>query len=97
MKRHAIPQSRPTCESDIIVRQCLRVKGAELLRRLRRLAHRRGWACAWHPGLGKDSHGKLFMNGRQTTLCDLKREVKAGSLHGMLRQLGISVADLFED
>jgi len=73
------------------------VKGAEFLRRLKRLARRRGWAFAWHPGLGKGSHGKVFMNGVQTTVCDPKREVKTGSLHGMLRQLGISAADLFED
>jgi mRNA interferase HicA len=73
------------------------VKGVEFLRRLKRLARRRGWAFAWHPGLGKGSHGKLFLNGRQTTVCDLKREVATGSLHGMLRQLDISTADFFEE
>lgn len=73
------------------------MKGADLLRHLRRLARRRGWTFAWHPGLGKGSHGKLFINGRQTTVCDPKRELATGTLHAMLRQLDISIADLHED
>lgn len=83
--------------SDKYVRYCLLMKGAEFLRRVQRLARRRGWTHAWYPNLGKGSHGKLFVNGRQTTLRYLKGELTKGSLHGLLRQLDITLDDLLED
>ena len=61
------------------------------------MASRRGWTFACHPNLGKGSHGKLFVNGRQTTLRDLKGELTKGSLHGLLKQLGITIEDLLEN
>ena len=70
------------------------MKAGEFLRLTRRLARRRGWTFAWHPNLGKGSHGKLFVNGRQTTLRDLKSELTKGSLHGLLRQLDITLDEL---
>jgi mRNA interferase HicA len=72
------------------------VKGSEFLRRARRLARRRGWTFAWHPEHGKGSHGTLYLNGRVTTVCDLKRELKKGTLHAMLAQLAIELRDLLE-
>ena len=70
------------CPSDRNVREsCL--KGSE--------------SSAWHPEHGKGSHGTLYLNGRLTTVCDLKRELKKGTLHGMLAQLAIELKDLLED
>jgi hypothetical protein len=36
------------------------------------------------------------VNGRQTTLRDLKSELTKGSLHGLLRQLGIELDDFLK-
>ena len=70
------------------------MKGSEFLRMLKRLAHRRGWDFEWRPDRGKGSHGIVVMNGHKTVLRYLKDEVKTGTFHGMLKQLGINENDL---
>jgi mRNA interferase HicA len=70
------------------------LRGSEFLRKVRALARRRGWAYEWRADQGKGSHGTLFLNGRLTVVRDSKDELKSGTLHAMLRQLGISVRDL---
>jgi mRNA interferase HicA len=65
------------------------MKGGELLRLLRGLARRRGWTFDWRPDLGKGSHGRLLVNGRRTIIPDLKRELKTGTLQGILKDLSI--------
>jgi len=70
------------------------VKGAELLRLLHRLARSRGWAFDWRPDLAKGSHGRLLLNGRRAIIPDLKVELKAGTLHGILRSLNVDRRDL---
>jgi len=70
------------------------MNGAEFLRRIRSLAKTRGWPYEWHPDQGKGSHGTLLLNGRLTVVRDLKSELKTGTLHAMLKQLGLSARDL---
>ena len=43
---------------------------------------------------GKGSHGTLYFGASRTILQDLKKELPAGTLHAMLRQLGLTVKDL---
>ena len=70
--------------------------GQELLRRLRRLARRRGVELRYEPRPGKGSHGLLIFGGRRTTLKDPRQELPKGTLRGILRQLGIRPEDLNE-
>lgn len=72
------------------------MKGAEFLRRVRKLARRRGWEHKWRPGQGKGSHGTLYLNGRLTTVRYLKDDLKKGTLQAMLKQLDITLDDLRE-
>ena len=58
------------------------MKGSEFLKRLKALAERKG------------SHGALYVNGQKTIVRNLKDELKTGTIHGMLKQLGIKESDL---
>lgn len=73
------------------------MKGAEFLRRVRRLARRRGWEIEWRPDRGKGSHGLLIVNGHRTVLPNLKAELKRGLFFGLLRNLGLEETDLHND
>ncbi len=68
--------------------------GHELIKRLRRLAKERGWRFELDEGRGKGSHAVLFVGERRTTIRNRADELKAGTLAGMLRQLGLSKEDL---
>ncbi len=68
--------------------------GAELLRRLRRLARERGLRFEYESRHGKGSHGRVLLGERLATMKDPKKEIGPGLLHDMLRQLGLSRDDL---
>ena len=68
--------------------------GAELLRKLRRMAKKRGLRFEYEARHGNGSHGQLLLGDRLTTVKDLKKEIGLGLLHDMLRQLGLSKDDL---
>jgi len=42
------------------------------------------------------SHGTLYVNGKLTVVRNLKDELKTGTFHGMLKQLGIEENDLYK-
>ncbi|MDP4028509.1 MAG: type II toxin-antitoxin system HicA family toxin [Gallionella sp.] len=46
------------------------------------------------PDEGKGSHGALYLNGQKTIVHNLKDELKTGTFHAMLKQLGINEIDL---
>lgn len=69
------------------------VKGAEFVRRVRLLGRRRGIKVFFSARRGKGSHGTLYFGQRFTIVPDLKREVPAGTMHAMLRQLGLTLED----
>ena len=42
------------------------------------------------PDLGKGSHGIMILGDRRTVVRNPKDELKSGTLHAMLKQLGLS-------
>jgi mRNA interferase HicA len=70
------------------------MKGAELVRRLRKLGRQREVAVEFVPERGKGSHGTLYFGERLTIIRNLKDEIKTGTLHAMLKQLGLTLQDL---
>jgi mRNA interferase HicA len=70
------------------------MKGSELIRRLRRLGRRRGISVEVLAERGKGSHRLLYFGKRLTVIRDPKDEIKTGTLHAMLKQLGLSLEDL---
>lgn len=70
------------------------MKGSEFLRKVKKAAKKKGWTFEWYPDIGKGSHGLLVVNGKTTTLRYLAGELRTGTYHGMLKQLGITEEDL---
>jgi mRNA interferase HicA len=64
------------------------------MRKLQRLARRRGVRFSYEPGLGKGSHGRVWLSTASTIMKDPKKELSAGLLHTMCRDLGIEPRDL---
>ena len=69
-----------------------RVKPAELLAALRRLAGKRGVAFAVRPGKGV--HRKVRLGERQTVVPMHARDLGTGLLRAILKQLGLRPEDL---
>jgi len=67
------------------------MKPTDLLRRLRRLASRRGWELDVSEG---SRHTKVTLNGRQTVEPRHAVDLPPGTLRAIMKQLGISAADL---
>jgi hypothetical protein len=63
------------------------VKGAEFVRRIRRLGRKRGIHVEWRAERGN-------FGDRLTTVRNLKDELDKGAFHGMLKQLGLEGKDL---
>jgi len=70
------------------------MKGAEFLRKVKRIGERRGIAVRFEAKRGKGSHGTLYFGSSRTILQDLKKDLPSGTLHAMLRQLGLTMKDL---
>jgi predicted RNA binding protein YcfA (HicA-like mRNA interferase family) len=67
------------------------MKSSELLRRVRRLASRRDWKIEITEG---KRHTKLRLPGGDTTIPRHSTDLKTGTLHNILKQLGITPEDL---
>jgi predicted RNA binding protein YcfA (HicA-like mRNA interferase family) len=70
------------------------VNGAELTRKLRRLAKARFLTFSYEPRHGKGSHGQRLFGDRLTTVKDPRKEIGPGLLHSILGQLGLTRNDL---
>ena len=70
------------------------VKGAELIRKLRRLAKERDLRFSYEARHGKGSHGQLLFGDRVATVKSPHKEIGPGLLHDMLSQLGLTKDDL---
>jgi mRNA interferase HicA len=70
------------------------MKGAEFVRRVRRLGRRQGVDVTFDKERGKGSHGTLYYGDRLTVVRNLKDELKKGTLHAMLKQVGLTPDDL---
>ena len=69
-------------------------RGNDFIRGVRRYAREHGLAFEWRPDLGKGSHGVLIIGTRRTVVRDPKSELKAGTLHAMLKQLDLTPDDI---
>ena len=68
--------------------------GDQLLRRLRRLARRRGVDLRYEPRRGKGSHGQLWLGDRRTVMKNPRKEIGRGLLRSMLADLGVDPDEL---
>ena len=69
------------------------MKGNEFIKRLRKLAKERGLFFQLDAARGKGSHVTLYLGDKLTIVRNPKDELKTGTLHGMLKQLGIDPED----
>ena len=67
------------------------MKPADLLRRINRLASRRGWQIEVSEG---GNHTKVRLNGLGTVLPRHGRDLKTGTFRGILKQIGLTPSDL---
>jgi predicted RNA binding protein YcfA (HicA-like mRNA interferase family) len=68
------------------------MKSADLLRRLKRLATRRGWSIVETQGSG--SHLKVRLNVKTTVIAMHRTDMPAGSFRKVLKDLGLTEKDL---
>ena len=69
----------------------LAMKPADLLRRLRRFATKRGWELTVEEG---GRHTKVRLNGRTTAVPRHPTDLRTGLFRAILKQLGITPEDL---
>jgi hypothetical protein len=69
------------------------MKPAELLRRLRRLAARRGLDFEISEG---KNHTKVALAGRRSVVGRHSTDLKTGTLHGILKRLGLEPEEIEE-
>jgi mRNA interferase HicA len=70
------------------------LKGSEFVRRVQRVAKKKGIRAEYKAERGKGSHGTLYFGDKRTVVRNLKDELKTGTFHAMLKQLGIKDSDL---
>lgn len=61
---------------------------------MKRLGRKRGVRAVFVAERGQGSHGTLYYGERLTIVPNPKDELKAGTLHAMLVQLGLSRSEL---
>ncbi len=70
--------------------------GNEFIRKVRKLGRKKGINVEFICRRGKGSHGTLLYGKYFTIVRNLKDELKTGTLHAMITQLGISLKDFKE-
>lgn len=70
------------------------MRGNEFIRRVQKYAKRNGKLFDWRPDRGKGSHGLLLLGDLRTAVRNPKDELKTGTYHAMLKQLGLTERDL---
>lgn len=70
------------------------MKGSEFLHRVHLLARRKKLQYAFVPARGKGSHGTVYFGTAFTTVKDRKKEIGAGLLRAMCKDLGIDPHEL---
>jgi len=68
--------------------------GSEFIRKVKKLGRERGVAVQFVARRGKGSHGTLLYGSRFTIVCNPKDELKTGTVHAMLAQLGLNSEEL---
>ena len=70
------------------------MKGVEFIRLVEKAGKERNLAVRYVARRGKGSHGTLFFGPQYTIVRNPKDELKTGTLHGMLKQLGLKLSDI---
>lgn len=70
------------------------MRGNEFIKRIQRYAKERGLMAEWRPDRDKGSHGVLILGSNRTVVRNPKDELKKGTLHAMLKQLGLRLEDI---
>jgi mRNA interferase HicA len=70
------------------------MRASEFIRRVQALGRKTGTPVRFDKHHGKGSHGTLYYGDRKTTVKDRKKEIGAGLLAAMVRQLGLDKTDL---
>ena len=70
------------------------MNGNEFIRKVKRLGKERGVTVQFVARRGKGSHGTLFYGTQFTIVRNPKDELKTGTLHAMLTQLGLKSEEL---
>ncbi|MFI5021917.1 MAG: type II toxin-antitoxin system HicA family toxin [Alphaproteobacteria bacterium] len=70
------------------------MRGAEFIRAVTKIGRSRNIAVRVDEERGKGSHVTLYFGERFTVVKDRKKELPKGLLHGMLKQLGLSLEDM---
>ncbi len=83
--------SDPGIERETALRP---LRGSELVRRLQKLARKREVTLAVEPERGKGSHQTIYYGESRSIIPDLKKELKPGTLAGILKNLGLRPSDL---
>ncbi len=68
--------------------------GNEFIRKVRKIGRKNEIDVRFVTRRGKGSHGTLFYGSRFTIVRSPKDEIKTGTLHAMLEQLGLRLKDL---
>ena len=68
--------------------------GNEFIRKVKKLGKERGVTVQFVARRGKGSHGTLFYGTQFTIVPNPKNELKTGTLHAMLTQLGLKGEEL---
>lgn len=72
------------------------VTGRVFIERVSEVARSRGVSVRIDSKRGKGSHVTLYYGSRKTTVKDRRKEIPAGLLAAMIRQLGLNRSDLLE-
>ena len=70
------------------------MRGNEFIRMIQKYAKAKGLACEWRADRGKGSHGLLILGDQRTVVRNPKDELKTGTYHAMLKQLGFTERDV---
>jgi mRNA interferase HicA len=70
------------------------MRGSEFIRKVRELGKKKAVAVRVDKKRGKGSHQTLYFGERKTIVRNPKDELKTGTYHAMLKQLGIDERDL---
>lgn len=72
------------------------MKGNEFIKRVRKIAKTGGISCTIDEARGKGNHITLYLGDKLTIVRNPKDELKTGTFHAMLKQLGITLDDIME-
>ena len=70
------------------------MKGIEFIRLIRAHAKKNGITCLHDEARGKGSHTTLHLGDRFTIVRNPKDDLKTGTFHAMLKQLGLKPEEL---